>query len=87
MTSQELVDAFTAKAQAVNAVVREESTMAAALQYVADVCANKSPAEILADEPDADVYNMQGVRLGKASELEALPKGIYIINKKKVINK
>lgn len=39
------------------------------------------------DAPDADVYDMRGVRLGKASELESLPKGIYIINKKKVVNK
>jgi hypothetical protein len=38
-----------------------------------------------ADAPDADVYNMNGVRLGKAADLKNLPKGIYIINKKKVI--
>ena len=39
------------------------------------------------DDPDAEVYNLNGVRMGKASELKSLPKGIYIINKKKVINK
>ena len=39
------------------------------------------------DAPDAEVYNMRGVRMGKASELKSLPKGIYIINNKKVINK
>ncbi|WP_028903590.1 C10 family peptidase [Prevotella sp. P6B4] len=39
------------------------------------------------EEPDAEVYDLRGVRLGKASELKSLPKGIYIINKKKVINK
>lgn len=39
------------------------------------------------DTPDADVYNMQGVRLGKASGLKTLPKGLYIINKKKIINR
>ena len=39
------------------------------------------------DMPDADVYDMRGVRLGKASALKSLPKGIYIINKKKVVNK
>ena len=78
MTSQELVDAFTAKAQAVNAVVREESTMAAALQYVADVCANKSPAEILADEPDAEKGplgpNKQPTRVHKIVAAPQLPK-------------
>ena len=37
------------------------------------------------DTDDADVYDMRGVRLGKASDLKNLPKGIYIINKKKVI--
>ena len=37
--------------------------------------------------PDADVYNMRGVRLGKAADLKSMPKGIYIINKKKVVNK
>lgn len=52
MTPQELVENFTAKAQAVNATVQELPGMAAALQYVVDVCASKSPAEILADEPD-----------------------------------
>lgn len=52
MTQQELVEAFSAKAQAVNAVVQEVPHMAAALQYVVDVCANKAPAEILADEPE-----------------------------------
>lgn len=40
-----------------------------------------------ADEPDADVYDMRGVRLGKAADLKSLPKGIYIINKKKMVNK
>ena len=42
---------------------------------------------VLQDAPDAEVYNMRGVRMGKASELKSLPKGIYIINKKKIINK
>ncbi|MBE6440854.1 MAG: lactate utilization protein [Desulfovibrio sp.] len=54
MTPQELVEGFSAKAQAVNAVVQEVPTMAAALQYVVDVCANKAPAEILADEPGTE---------------------------------
>ena len=38
------------------------------------------------DQADAEVYDMRGVRLGKASDIKSLPKGIYIINKKKVIN-
>lgn len=54
MTPQELVEGFSAKAQAVNAVVQEVPTMAAALQYVVDVCVNKAPAEILADEPGTE---------------------------------
>ena len=39
------------------------------------------------DSVDPNVYNMQGVLLGKASELKTLPKGVYIINKKKIINR
>ena len=42
---------------------------------------------IMLDAPDAEVFDIRGVRLGKASELKSLPKGVYIINKKKVINK
>jgi hypothetical protein len=41
MTHQELVEAFSAKAAAVNAVVQEVPNMAAALQYVVDVCAKQ----------------------------------------------
>ena len=40
-----------------------------------------------ADAPEADIFNMQGTRVGKASELKTLPKGVYIINNKKVINR
>jgi len=40
-----------------------------------------------ADAPNADVYDMRGVRLGKAADMNSLPKGIYIINKKKMVNK
>ena len=42
---------------------------------------------ITTSDPDADVYNLQGVKVGKASDMESLPRGIYIINKKKVLNK
>ena len=34
--------------------------------------------------PDGDVYNLKGVKMGKISDMESLPQGIYIINKKKV---
>ncbi|SDF03845.1 LutC/YkgG family protein [Desulfovibrio legallii] len=54
MTREELVAAFSAKAAAVNAVVQEVPTMAAALQYVVDACAEKAPAELLADEPGTE---------------------------------
>ena len=47
---QDLVQDFTAKATAVNAVVQELPNMAAALQYVVDVCENKAPCELMADE-------------------------------------
>ena len=43
--------------------------------------------DIQLDSPDADVYDMRGVRLGKASELKSLPKGIYVIGNKKVLVK
>lgn len=49
--NQELIEAFSAKAALVNAVVQELPNMEAALQYVVDVCANKAPCEMLADEP------------------------------------
>jgi L-lactate dehydrogenase complex protein LldG len=52
--SANLAELFTAKATAVNAVVRELPTMAAALDYVVEVCAGKEPAEILADEPGTE---------------------------------
>jgi L-lactate dehydrogenase complex protein LldG len=52
--NQQTVETFIAKATAVNAVVQELPTIAAALQYVVDVCANKTPAEILADEPGTE---------------------------------
>jgi hypothetical protein len=39
-----------------------------------------------ADE-DADVYNLNGVRVGKSSELKSLPKGIYILHGQKRVVK
>jgi hypothetical protein len=41
---------------------------------------------IQSNTPDAEVYNLNGVFMGKASDLKSLPKGLYIINKKKVVN-
>lgn len=52
--NQELVETFSAKAAAVAAVVQEAPNMAAALQYVVDVCESKAPAELLADEPGTE---------------------------------
>ena len=52
--NQALVDEFRAKAEAVNAVVREAADLDAALQYVVDICAQKAPCEMLADEPGAE---------------------------------
>lgn len=54
MTQQELVATFSAKAAIVNAVIQELPSMTAALNYVVDVCANKQPAELLAEEPGAE---------------------------------
>ena len=48
--NQQMVETFIAKATAVNAVVQDLPTIAAALHYVVDVCAGKTPAELLADE-------------------------------------
>lgn len=56
----ELVELFCAKAAVVGATVHEAASMDDAIQYVVDVCANKSPCELLADEP--------GVEQGPRSE-------------------
>lgn len=52
--NQEQVESFAARASQVNAIVQELPNMAAALQYVIDVCANKAPCEMLADEPGTE---------------------------------
>ncbi len=44
-------------------------------------------AAVEVDEEDADVYNLNGVRVGKASELKTLPKGIYILHGQKRVVK
>lgn len=38
------------------------------------------------DEADPDVYNLHGVKVGKFSDLKELPKGVYIINHRRVFN-
>lgn len=55
--------------------------------YIFTMIEDTAIKDIQLDSPDADVYDMRGVRLGKASELKSLPKGVYVINKKKVVNK
>ena len=55
--------------------------------YIFQMLEDTAIKSVQLEAPDADVYDMRGVRLGKASELKNLPKGLYIINKKKVINK
>ena len=52
--NQALVDEFRAKAEAVNAVVREAADLDAALQYVVETCEAKAPCEMLAEEADAE---------------------------------
>ena len=47
---QQVLDTFSANAQSTSAVVTEAPNMAAALQYVVDVCENRPAAELLADE-------------------------------------
>ncbi len=41
---------------------------------------------ITIEDVNADVYNLNGVKIGKYSDLKKLPKGIYIINRRKVYN-
>ncbi len=48
--NQEILDLFISRAQAAGTVVQPLPTRAAALQYVLDVCAQKAPCELLADE-------------------------------------
>ena len=39
---------------------------------------------IVVDGEDADIYNLQGVKVGNTSTTKALPSGIYIINGQKI---
>lgn len=73
----EMVEAFMAKASLVNAVVQELPNMAAALDYVVDICAKKAPCEMLDDEPDTEKGplgpNKVPTRLEKIIAAPALP--------------
>ena len=55
-------------------------------KYVYQMTESSGLQSIKLDQADAEVYDIRGVRQGKASDIKSLPKGIYIINKKKVIN-
>lgn len=52
--NQALADEFRAKAEATNAVVHEAADLDTALRHVIEICAAKTPCEILADEPEAE---------------------------------
>lgn len=71
----------------INFILNDDDTFTYYYKYVYIMTESTGLESLKADASDADVYNMQGVLMGKASELESLPKGVYIINKKKVINK
>ena len=55
-------------------------------KYVYQMTESSGLQSVKLDQADAEVYDIRGVRQGKASDIKSLPKGIYIINKKKVIN-
>ncbi len=77
----ELVEAFTAKANLVNAVVQELPNMKAALQYVIDVCEKKAPCEMMDDEPGTEKGplgpNKVPTRLERIIAAPALPEDQY----------
>ena len=54
MNEKELLEGFIAKLKLVNGVVHEAPDMAAAMQYVVEVCEKKAPCEMLADEPGTE---------------------------------
>lgn len=80
--NQELVEAFTAKADLVNAVVQELPNMQAALQYVIDVCEKKAPCEMLDEEEGTEKGplgpNKVPTRLEKIIAAPALPEEQFI---------
>ena len=72
------------KAKWVNSIERDGESYITS-ESVFKLIADTGLTGVQQDNPDADVYDLRGVRLGKASELKNLPKGLYIINKKKVL--
>jgi hypothetical protein len=70
-----------------NYIINDNNTFTYYFKYVYQMTAGTGVDILKVDSVDPNVYNMQGVLLGKASELKTLPKGVYIINKKKIINR
>lgn len=52
---------------------------------VSVTAAGGSAVKAIAEDADADVFNMQGVRVGSKSSLRSLAPGIYIVAGKKVV--
>jgi hypothetical protein len=69
-----------------NYIKNEDNTITYYKKYVYQMTESSGLQSIKLDQADAEVYDIRGVRQGKASDIKSLPKGIYIINKKKVIN-
>lgn len=83
----ELVEAFSAKAALVNAVVQELPNIEAALDYVVDICEQKTPAELLDEEPGTPTGplgpNRVPTRLQKIVAAPSLDDQYYEILEKK----
>lgn len=75
--NQALVDTFAARAASVDAVALELPNMKAALQYIIDVCSQKAPCEMMADEPGTEKGplgpNNAPTRLDRIIAAPALP--------------
>jgi len=69
-----------------NYIKNEDNTITYYYKYVYRMTESSGLQSIKLDQADAEVYDIRGVRQGKASDIKSLPKGVYIINKKKVIN-
>lgn len=69
-----------------NYIKNEDNTITYYYKYVYQMTESSGLQSIKLDQADAEVYDIRGVRQGKASDIKSLPKGVYIINKKKVIN-
>ena len=70
-----------------NFVLHDDGSFTYYYKYVYQMTESTGIDALKADSPDADVYDMHGARIGKVSELKSLPKGVYIINKKKILNR